>query len=200
MYLPTYLNVLTCLLPLTSLAMSDQAQTVLDDISSLQKSLDSNEQALSQYKGGLISAAPLANEFYNTWSTLRVANDHVPADTNFTSEESDEVLHGMDSANDVAIGLFKSVKEKAQMLNKAGAGFTVPIFMDALYREADEYMGALKALMPLNYTPPMDQITASHTKFWNAAFASFEPADTSNSTRQFKRFTSMATPLLGYFF
>lgn len=85
------------------------------------------------------------------------------------------------------------------MLKEAGAGFPVPIFMDALYRQTDEYKVALTALMPSNYTQLMDQLTVSHKKAFDAAFAPFEPADNSESTRRYTRLTSMATPLLKHF-
>lgn len=117
MYLSKYLNALAYLLPLASFGLADQAQTVLDDISTIQKSLHSNEKALDSYKGGAIFAAPLVNEFHNTWSTIRVANTHVPQTAKFTPEESDDILHSMISANEVALGLFKSVREKVRFLD-----------------------------------------------------------------------------------
>lgn len=95
-----------------SLALSPQASHVLDRIATISKNLHANQDAVNHYNGGLIGAAPLAGEFYDTWTSLRAANAHVPRNTTFTEEDSDKIVHSLTSANEASIGLFNTVREK----------------------------------------------------------------------------------------
>ncbi|KAJ5217460.1 uncharacterized protein N7469_011085 [Penicillium citrinum] len=193
-----YSLALVCLSTASSLALSDQANDVLGKISDITDSLRSNEKDIDRYKGGFVASAPLAQGFYNTWSTLRTANAQVPTDTKFTREDADTIFHSIDSANDLSVQLFQTYKEKAPKLNQAGAGFTVPIFMQALYREADDYMVSLEHLMPPDFAGPMHQITAKHKAAWDATFAAYEPVGNPNTPQQFKTFSSIVAPVLGF--
>lgn len=87
---------------------------------------------------------------------------------------------------------------QAPKLNQAGAGFTVPIFMQALYREADDYMVSLEHLMPPDFAGPMHQITAKHKAAWDATFAAYEPVGNPKTPQQFKTFSSIVAPILGF--
>lgn len=107
-----YSLALVCLSTASSLALSDQANDVLDKISSITESLRSNEKEIGRYKGGFVASAPLARGFYDTWSTMRNANAHVPTDTKFTWEDADTIFHSIDSANDLSVILFQAYKEK----------------------------------------------------------------------------------------
>ena len=104
-----------------SLALSPQASHVLDRIATISKNLHANQDAVNHYNGGLIGAAPLAGEFYDTWTSLRAANAHVPRNTTFTEEDSDKIYHNLASANEISIDLFNIFQKKVLFSFDPGA-------------------------------------------------------------------------------
>lgn len=82
------------------------------------------------------------------------------------------------------------------MVNKTGVGFIIPIYMQALYREADDYMVSLKRLMPSKFAKPMNHITAKHTAAWDATFAVYEPIRNPGVSKQYKQLSSVVMPVL----
>ena len=84
------------------------------------------------------------------------------------------------------------------MLNQAGASFLVPIMMQALFREADDYSAALQALMPERYGAPMKQVTVDHTAAWNEAFAAYDPSRNAEPVQQWRTLLSVLSPALTY--
>jgi hypothetical protein len=117
MHFLQYSVLLVCLSIASSLALSDEANAVLKDISAVQKSLDSNQEALDRYKGGLAAATPILTGFYDTWTSLRTANAHMPRDMNLTSEDYGAIYDGLSSANDKSLGIFHSFEEKVLSCN-----------------------------------------------------------------------------------
>lgn len=83
-------------------------------------------------------------------------------------------------------------------MNKAGVSFLVPIMMEALFREADDYSAALQALMPEESVGPMKQITVDHKAAWNEAFAAYDPTRNTESVQQWKTLMSVFSPALTY--
>lgn len=116
-----YYSALLCLLASMSLALSPQASHVLDQIATISKSLRANQDAVNNYNGGLIGAFPLAGEFYDTWTSLRAANAHVPRNTTFTEEDSDKIYHNLASANEISIDLFNIFQKKVLFSFDPGA-------------------------------------------------------------------------------
>jgi hypothetical protein len=84
------------------------------------------------------------------------------------------------------------------VLNQAGASFLVPIMMQALFREADDYSAALQALMPEEYIAPMKQVTVDHKAAWNEAFAAYDPARNGEPVQQWRTLLSAFSPALAY--
>ena len=82
------------------------------------------------------------------------------------------------------------------MANKAGFGFLVPIYMEALHREADDYVVSLKGLMPSKFVEPMNHITAKHTAAWDATFAMYDPIRNPDVSKQYKQVSSVSMPVL----
>ncbi|CAI7605739.1 unnamed protein product [Penicillium manginii] len=190
-FAPVWLTIAACL------ALSDRANDVLDNISTVSKTLQQNENAISNYNGGIVAAIPLAQGVYDTWESLRVANANLD-DTKFTSEDSDAIVQDFTFANEIAIRLFRIYQEKEPILNQAGVGFVAPILMQALYREADDYAISLKHQMPSEYAAPIDQISANHTEAWEAAFAVYDPArNPALSQQPYKKFYSAMMPVFG---
>jgi hypothetical protein len=106
----------------SSLALSDHANAVLDDLSALQKSLQSNQDTIERYNGGLAAATPLLTGFYKTWSSLRTANAHIPRDARFTSDDSDAIYESLNSSNDMSIELFHAYEKKMLSPSTAASG------------------------------------------------------------------------------
>jgi hypothetical protein len=83
------------------------------------------------------------------------------------------------------------------MLNQAGVGFMVPITLQALFREADDYMAALKKQVTPNYVTAMNQITADHTVVWKATFDAFDENRRSDPSQDYRKLFSAISPILG---
>jgi hypothetical protein len=95
----------------TSLALSDQAQDVLDRISTISKTVETNQNAIDTYNGGMMAALPVAQRNYDTWNSLRTAYAHIP-DTKFTPEESDKIVQSYTAVNDASMKLLDSYRQK----------------------------------------------------------------------------------------
>lgn len=83
------------------------------------------------------------------------------------------------------------------MLNQAGVGFMVPIVLQAMFREADDYMAALRSQVTPNHVTAMNQITADHTVAWKATFNAFEENMSSEPSQNYKKLFSTISPFLG---
>lgn len=70
--------------------------------------------------------------------------------------------------------------------------------MEALFREADDYAGALQALVPEKDVASLKQIRADHTTAWNAAFEAYDPTRNSEPTEQLRTLFSVFSPALNY--
>ncbi|KAJ6044916.1 uncharacterized protein N7446_003112 [Penicillium canescens] len=186
---------LVVLLVSSSTAFSDQANDALSHISTFSKMLDENQDAVNRYNGGIVAASPLAHGMLNIWTSLREANSNLQG-TKFTPQESSEIVGNLTAANEASLNVLDAYREKAPLLNQAGVGFMVPIFMQALYREADDFTVGLKKQMPQKYAASMDQITARHRTAWDETFQSYESASKPNPLNH-KRFFSMVSPVLG---
>ncbi|KAJ5808331.1 hypothetical protein N7474_009600 [Penicillium riverlandense] len=179
-----------------SLALSDYANQVLGDISATSKLIQKHEDTLNLYKGGITAAVPLAQEAYDIWRSLRIANVHLD-DTTFTTDESDAIVADLTSANEVAIRLFGAYQEKEPLLNQAGVGFVAPILMQAIYREVDDYAVPLKQHMPQQYAARMERLKVTHTAAWDAAFSVYDPASNPIPSHPYMKFVPALLPALG---
>jgi hypothetical protein len=73
----------------------------------------------------------------------------------------------------------------------------VPIMMQALFREADDYSVGLSKQFSDKYHAPMEKIRTDHAAAWNAAFAAFDPDTDSEPSQNYRRFMSAVSPVLG---
>jgi hypothetical protein len=83
------------------------------------------------------------------------------------------------------------------MLHQASVGFMVPIMMQALFRQADDYSAGLTKQFPEKYHAPMEKIKTDHTAAWDAAFAAFDPDSNAEPSQNYSRFFSAVSPVLG---
>jgi len=194
-----FLQILFGIAPLwvaSSLALSDQAQNVLDSISTISKAAEANQNAINVYRGGMMAAIPVAQRNYDTWNSLRTAYVNLP-NTQFTAVESNAIVQSYTAVNQASLTLLDTYRQKAPMLHQAGVGFMVPIMMQALFKQADDLSAALTECFPEQYQSPMEQIVNDHTAAWNAAFAAFDPGSNSEPSQNYGVFISTISPILG---
>ncbi|KAJ5477548.1 hypothetical protein N7530_003057 [Penicillium desertorum] len=195
-FLRTLVN-FSSLFLVTFAAPATQKDSVLSSISAVSQAVQANKDAINRYQGGSLAAIPVGRKNYDCWYALRVAHVKL-TDTKFTPKESDEVVKHFTSLNQASIELLNLYRQKAPVLNQAGASFLVPIMMQALFREADDYSAALQALMPEKYIAPMKQVTVDHKAAWNEAFAAYDPARNGEPVQQWRTLLSAFSPALAY--
>jgi hypothetical protein len=106
-----YFPTLLCL-AISSFALSDQANDIIDHTSAISKTLHKNQDAIDRYKGGIIGAVPVAWVNYDTWSALRAVNADLDDNIKFNDEESDMIVRNLTSINDEAISLYNAYETK----------------------------------------------------------------------------------------
>ena len=111
MRLCQYLFTTLWLLIPVSLAITDYANRILDDISVLTEAVEKHEDTIDHYNGGLTAAVPLAQESYDMWRLLRIGNSHLN-DTKLTAEDSDVIVDSLGSTNVICIRLFNAYRDK----------------------------------------------------------------------------------------
>ncbi|OOQ84313.1 hypothetical protein PEBR_34153 [Penicillium brasilianum] len=188
---------LASLVVVTPAVSTSQKDSVLSSIDAVSQAVQANQDAISRYQGGSLAAIPVGRKNYDCWYALREAHSKL-TDTKFTPKEADEVVKHFTSLNQDSITLLDEYREKAPALNKAGVSFLVPIMMEALFREADDYSAALQALMPGESAAPMKQITVDHKAAWDEAFAAYDPTRNTEPVQQWKTLMSVFSPALTY--
>ncbi|KAJ5653742.1 hypothetical protein N7490_000745 [Penicillium lividum] len=196
-----YFSLVMCLASSSLAASTSQANDALDNMSTILDTLQKNQDAIARYNGGIFGAVPLARVNYDTWSALRQGNadiDNVDDDTEFSEGHSDAIVQNFTSIHDKSIHLYNAYAAKASMLNQAGVGFMVPLVLEALFREGDDYMTALRGKVTPNHVPAMNQITVDNTAIWKSTFQIFEDNRISESSQNYKKLFSAITPFLGF--
>ncbi|KAF3389462.1 hypothetical protein F1880_003620 [Penicillium rolfsii] len=188
---------LSSLVLVTSAAPATQKDSVVSSIATISQAVQANKDAINRYHGGSLSAIPVGQRCYDCWYALREAHSTL-TDTKFTPSESKEVVKHFNSLNQESMELLDLYRDKAPVLNQASVSFLVPIMMEALFREADDYSAALQALMPEEDVASMKQITVDHQAAWDEAFAAYDPTRQTAPTQQWKSLMSVFSPALTY--
>ncbi|KAJ5662753.1 hypothetical protein N7462_011679 [Penicillium macrosclerotiorum] len=178
-------------------APATQKDSVISSIARVSQAVQVNKDAINHYQGGSLAAIPVGRKNYDCWYALREAHSKL-TDTKFTPSESKEVVKQFSSLNQDSMDLLDLYREKAPLLNQASVSFLVPIMMQALFREADDYSVALQALMPQKDIPAMKQITVDHKAAWDEAFAAYDPTRNTEPVQQWRSLISVFSPALTY--
>ncbi|KAK2877026.1 hypothetical protein FQN49_001476 [Arthroderma sp. PD_2] len=131
-----------CLAPLAQ-AVSDEANLMLEHTETLTKKFDAVENAFANWGGGFITIVSPAMALQGLHSAYVLAAEDAKMSHQFTKEESDLIMQGMQSKGDAGEKANGAIIKKSEAVLSTKIGFVAQGLVEVLKRDIENYLDAM---------------------------------------------------------